>query len=82
MASDPSVMQIAASVLQSLPSTTTLNLGEIPGGNAVLSWTDATGFLALQSATNVAGPYRDIAGAISPYTNAIATGQTYFRLKY
>jgi len=46
---------------------------------AVLLWD--SGF-TLQSATNVAGPYQDLSGAASPYTNPVATGpQRFFRLR-
>jgi hypothetical protein len=43
-----------------------------------LSW---TGPSVLQSSTNVAGPYLDVAGATSPYTNNATVPQNYFRLK-
>jgi hypothetical protein len=44
----------------------------------VLSWTDAS--FALQSATNVAGPYQTVSGAASPYTNTWSGTQMFFRL--
>lgn len=47
-------------------------------GNLILSWADAS--FSLQSATNALGPYSTIAGSTSPYTNAIKTGQMFFRL--
>jgi hypothetical protein len=47
--------------------------------NGVLSW---TGAFTLQSATNVAGPYLDVPGATSPYTNdSGALPQQFFRLR-
>jgi hypothetical protein len=45
------------------------------GSNIVITWGTGT----LQSATNVAGPYTDVAGATSPYTNSISGAQLYFR---
>ena len=47
------------------------------GANVVLTW---TGPSVLQSATAVTGPYTDVSGATSPYTNA-AVGSVFFRLK-
>ncbi len=44
----------------------------------VLTW--PAGFV-LQSATNALGPYLDVPMASSPYTNAIAGSQKYFRLR-
>ncbi len=48
-------------------------------GNLIVSWNN--GFFALQSATDVSGPYADIPGATSPYTNTIS-GQLFFRARY
>jgi hypothetical protein len=49
------------------------------GNNLVLSWSPGE---TLQDATNVAGPYTDIAGAVSPYTNVVTNlPQLFFRLK-
>jgi hypothetical protein len=49
------------------------------GNNLVLTW--PTGF-TLQSATNVVGPYSDVAGATSPYTNNVTVRpQQFFRLR-
>jgi hypothetical protein len=50
------------------------------GANLVLTWSEP--LLTLESATNVAGPYLPVAGASSPYTNAISGDQLYFRLRY
>ncbi len=45
----------------------------------VVSW---VGNFVLQSATDAAGPYSDVAGATSPWTNAISTGDgAFFRLR-
>ena len=52
---------------------------QLAGTNAILSWTNAS-FL-LQAAPDVTGPFTNIPGATSPYTNPIAGPQRYFRLK-
>lgn len=48
------------------------------GNNLIMSWSGAH---ALQSSTNVAGPYTTVSGATSPHTNSV-TGepQRFFRL--
>ena len=51
---------------------------QVDNGNIILSWTNP--LFVLQSATDAAGPYTDLA-ATSPSTNAIS-GQQFFRLKY
>jgi len=49
------------------------------GTNLVMVWTDAT--FTLQSSTNIAGPYTDVSGATSPYTNAFNSAPAqFFRL--
>jgi hypothetical protein len=49
------------------------------GGNLILSWGNPA--LYLQSSTNVAGPYVNIPGATSPFTNDTVTVPTlFFRL--
>ena len=49
------------------------------GNDLILTW---EGSFTLQSATDVSGPYSDISGAMSPFTNSIsATGQMFFRLR-
>jgi hypothetical protein len=55
----------------------TLNIKQV-GTNAVLTWSAAS--YSLQSATAVTGTYSTIAGATSPYTNAISGSQRFFRL--
>jgi hypothetical protein len=47
--------------------------------SVVLTWTDPT--FSLQSATNVAGPFSNVTGATSPYTNSPTGSQLFFRLK-
>jgi len=51
------------------------------GSDVILNW---AGSHTLQSATNVAGPYLDVAGPVltGPYTNStLAPAQMYFRLR-
>lgn len=48
------------------------------GGEMVLQW-ELGGIL--QTATNVAGPYTDLRGATSPYTNRFSDPQRFFRLR-
>jgi hypothetical protein len=61
----------------SLPALLTVRpfLALTPGG--VLSW---SGTFKLQSATNAPGPYTDVPGATSPYTNDLLLPQQFFRL--
>jgi len=48
--------------------------------NGVLNW---SGAYTLQRATNVAGPYVNLTGAASPYTNSTPSSpQLFFRLQY
>ena len=47
-------------------------------GAVVLSWSIST--FSLQAAPTVNGVYTDVTGATSPYTNAISSPQTFFRL--
>jgi len=47
--------------------------------NSVLSW---SGPYTLQRATNVSGPYVNLNGQTSPYTNSTALPQQFFRLQY
>jgi hypothetical protein len=77
----------------SLYSAKILNTGEVvpdqvagpsvaltkQGNNLVLSWPSGW---SLQSATNVAGPFFDVLGATSPYTNNVTLEpQRFFRLR-
>lgn len=49
------------------------------GTNLILQWTNP---FTLQSSTNAAGPFHDLTGASSPYTNALnAQPQIFFRLR-
>jgi beta-glucanase (GH16 family) len=47
------------------------------GNSLVINWSSGT----LQSATNVLGPWYDIGGAASPYTNPLVVPQQFFRLR-
>jgi hypothetical protein len=48
----------------------------ISGTNVVVSWPAGT----LQSATNVSGPYTNVGGATSPYTNSVSgSSQRFYR---
>ncbi|MDB6108712.1 MAG: hypothetical protein JWR69_462 [Pedosphaera sp.] len=49
------------------------------GTNLILTWPDT---VTLQTSTNgVAGPYFDVPGAASPYTNLLTSPQQFFRLR-
>jgi Immunoglobulin domain len=48
------------------------------GNNLIITW---SGSYTLQSATNAAGPYLDVTGATSPYTNANVMPQQFYRLR-
>jgi beta-glucanase (GH16 family) len=68
----------------SAPGTTTVTVNppaslaiQFSSGKATLSWPVGT----LQSASNVTGPWYNIGGATSPYTNVATTPQEFFRLK-
>lgn len=47
------------------------------GGNLILAWPVGT----LQSAGVVTGPYSDVSGATSPYTNSVSGTQQFYRVK-
>jgi len=47
------------------------------GNDVVLTWPSGW---SLQTATNVVGPYFDVLGATSPYTNSMTDPQRFFRL--
>ena len=49
------------------------------GGQQIVTW--PTSASTLQSSTNVAGPYGDVSGATSPYTNSVGPVK-FFRLKH
>jgi hypothetical protein len=63
------------------PAIAPIPLAVVHGhSTVVVTWSNSCAF-GLQSATSVTGPYTDVAGATSPYTNSTAGAQTYFRLK-
>jgi Concanavalin A-like lectin/glucanases superfamily len=47
------------------------------GSNIVISWPTGT----LQSSVNVNGPYVNVGGATSPYTNSVTGSQKFFRVQ-
>lgn len=51
----------------------------LSGVGMVLQWDN--GFI-LQTATNVSGPYSDLTGIASPYTNQLVEPQQFFRLRH
>jgi hypothetical protein len=46
------------------------------GSSVILNWSDPT--LGVQTSTNVAGPYVDLPGATSPYTNIFGSANVLF----
>lgn len=59
-----------------VPPTMTI---QASGGQAIISWNPAIG--TLQSSANIVGPYSDVVGATSPYTNSLNTAtQQFFRV--
>jgi len=56
--------------------TVTLNIVK-SGNDVILSWPSGT----LQKSSNISGTYDDLSGVSSPYTNAIAGPQGFFRVK-
>jgi hypothetical protein len=68
----------------SAPGTTAVTVGppaklvvQSAGGNLILSWTQGV----LQSASSITGPWSDVIGASSPYTNSLSASQAFYRLK-
>jgi hypothetical protein len=57
-------------------NTTKLTIAK-SGSNAVLTW----GVGTLQSSTSVGGPYSNVGGATSPYTNAISGAKIFYRVQ-
>ena len=55
----------------------TMSVTNSGNGQAQLNWAYGT----LQSATNVTGPYTDIANVSSPYNILFTTGQQFFRIR-
>jgi hypothetical protein len=68
----------------SAPGTTTVTVNppasvtiQALAGNVILIWPGGT----LQTATDLSGPWGDVAGAISPRTNPVAAPQEFYRLR-
>jgi hypothetical protein len=57
-------------------SAVTLSIQKV-NGKLVLTWPDGT----LQSAAQVTGPYNDLTGITSPYTNSPTGAQQFYRIK-
>jgi hypothetical protein len=55
----------------------TLGIAVVTGNNLSLSWSAG----ALQGAASLGGPWTNVVGATSPYTNAPSGSQGYFRIK-
>jgi hypothetical protein len=55
-------------------NTTHLNIAS-SGNSLVITWPTGT----LQSSTNVSGPYTNVSGATSPYTNTVPAKQLFYR---
>ena len=74
----PAEMLASGEVVPTVSSSAPSISAEKTDNGLVLSW--PSGY-TLQSATNVAGPYMDVNGATSPYTNNFTEPQRYFRLR-
>lgn len=68
-----------SSVLTNLAPTPESIQFQIVNGELILNWVNPQ--WNLQSATDVSGPYANITGATSPYTNVVS-GSKFFRLIY
>jgi len=76
--SSDTVFGAELSVVTSMPTPAQFTGVRRQDGNVVLEW---TGGGTLQSATNVTGPYADVAGATSPYSAPATEAQQYFRVR-
>ncbi len=68
----------------SAPATTSVTVAprpalsiQVSGTNVALTWGDG----ALQSATNVTGPWADVAGAVGSYTSVVAQPRQFYRIR-
>ncbi len=59
------------------PATINLGLQVLPGSKLVLSWSQGN----LQGTTNLSGPWTNVVGVTSPYTNIPSGSEEFFRLK-
>jgi hypothetical protein len=57
-----------------------LSVTQTPSHQTVVEWADIA--VTLQSATNVVGPYTDVAGAVSPYTVPAGKHMQFFRTRW
>ena len=71
---------VFALTLASAPVPIPLNIQLIDSA-VVLRWNDLASAFSLQAAPAVAGVYTNVPGAVSPFTNAIARSQEFFRLQ-
>ncbi len=75
----PSVAGTATVTLQ--PTMTPAPLAiRLVGTNAVVTWSGYN--WTLTAAPHVTGPWADVPGATSPYTNAVSGSEKYYRLKF
>ncbi len=76
---DPTALGLDdVSVVPASPAPIPLAIQPATGGAVVLSWNDAV--FSLQAAAAVIGPYTNVPGAVSPFTNTLAASQLFFRL--
>jgi hypothetical protein len=76
---------VSAAILGCESTNSSLVSATLPGsvgiqysdGSVILSWPGGT----LQSATNILGPWADVSGAASPYTNPANASEEYYRLR-
>jgi Concanavalin A-like lectin/glucanases superfamily len=64
-------------ILNHFQNTTHVSISS-SGNNVVISWPVGT----LQSSTVVSGPFVDVVGAISPYTNSVSGTKSFFRVRF
>ncbi len=69
----PFGLTVSAALSLALNAQTTSNA-------VVLSWPDPASLFVLQSASAVSGPFTNVPGAASPYTNTFSGTQQFFRL--
>jgi len=72
------LMTVFGSAIGTLPIPLALRFD---GTNVVLTWDDPLSAFSLQAAAAAGGVYVTVAGATSPFTNAITGVQQFFRLK-
>lgn len=70
------VFSVYSSVSNTIPTTITLTI-KPSGNNVILNWNTGT----LQSAGQLSGPYNNVPGATSPYTNTATGAQQFYRVQ-